>query len=182
MPVGCPADGSGDSVVGQPQNRFDRTRTDGVDPHPPRAEFPGRDLQKLVRAPLAAPATRHPQRSCRSRSRLCARSLHGMAWVAGLLVRHVLRVPVRPGGSGCSISSSCFPCAAAARRSAPASSAADRVDVGDDQVQSLRGSRYGRGDPGFEDDRAHRAQRCQLHHPEVLTCGVVGILPPAQCL
>ena len=56
----------------------------------------------------------------------------------------------------------------------------DGVDVGHDEVQPLSGARRGRCDPGAEDDRACRAWRCQLNHPEVRAGGVVSIFPPPE--
>src|SRR6266851_1760607 len=57
-----------------------------------------------------------------------------------------------------------------------------RLDVGDGQLQAVSRTRRGRRDPGAEDDRALGGGRGQLHHPEVLTGGAVGIQPPAQRL
>ena len=59
---------------------------------------------------------------------------------------------------------------------------AGRLDVSHGELQALGRARRGGGDPGAEDDRALRARRCQLHHPEVRTGGEVGILPPPQRL
>jgi hypothetical protein len=53
------------------------------------------------------------------------------------------------------------------------------LDVGDDQVQSLRGAGRRRGDVLAEDDRAWRAGRRELYHPPVAG-GEVGIQPPAE--
>ncbi len=46
----------------------------------------------------------------------------------------------------------------------------------------MRRTGRGRGDPGAEDDRAGRPRRGQLHDPEILAGGEVGILPPTQRL
>ena len=54
------------------------------------------------------------------------------------------------------------------------------ADVGDDQLQALGRPRCSRGDPSADDDRARRAGRGQLHHPEVRAGGEVGLQPSAQ--
>src|SRR5262245_21210978 len=53
-------------------------------------------------------------------------------------------------------------------------------DVGDDQVQALRGAGLGRRDVPAEDDRGIRARRGELDHPPVATGGEVGVEPPAE--
>jgi hypothetical protein len=53
------------------------------------------------------------------------------------------------------------------------------LDVGNDQVQSLRGAGRRRGDVPAEDDRARRAGRRELDDPPVAG-GEVGIQPPAE--
>ena len=57
-----------------------------------------------------------------------------------------------------------------------------RLDVFHHQLPAVSRTRRGRGDSGPDDDRARRARRCQLHHPEVRTGGQVGILLPPSAL
>jgi len=54
------------------------------------------------------------------------------------------------------------------------------LDVGDNEVQALRGAGCRRGDVLAEDDRAPRARRRELDHAEVFTVVVVGVEPPPE--
>jgi hypothetical protein len=56
---------------------------------------------------------------------------------------------------------------------------ARRLDVGHDQVKSGRTWR-GRRDSLAEVDRGRRARRCELHDPERVADGKVGVEPPAR--
>src|SRR5258705_437126 len=53
-------------------------------------------------------------------------------------------------------------------------------EVGDDQVQALRGAGCCPGDVPAEDDRAPRARWRELNHAEVAAVVVVGVEPPPQ--
>src|SRR5688500_9593162 len=59
---------------------------------------------------------------------------------------------------------------------------AGRLDVADDELQTLARARLGRGDPIADDDRALRARRRELHLPEVRVGDVVDVLPKPQRL
>src|SRR5882672_1231647 len=54
------------------------------------------------------------------------------------------------------------------------------LDVGDDQVQALRGAGCRRGYVLAEDDRAPGARRRKLDHAEVVTVVVVGVESPPE--
>ena len=54
------------------------------------------------------------------------------------------------------------------------------LDIGDDQVQALRGAGHGRREVRAELDRAVRARRRELDDAEVLTAGPVRVEPPAE--
>ena len=53
-------------------------------------------------------------------------------------------------------------------------------DVGDDQVQALRGAGCCGGDILAEDDRASGARWRELDHAEVITVVIVGVEPPPE--
>src|ERR1700720_276029 len=57
---------------------------------------------------------------------------------------------------------------------------ADGLDVGNDQVQALRGAGSSRGDVLAENDRAAGARRRELDHAEVVLVSVVGVEPPSE--
>ena len=54
------------------------------------------------------------------------------------------------------------------------------LDVGNDQVQALRGAGGSRGDVLAENDRAAGARRRELDHAEVVLVSVVGVEPPSE--
>ena len=56
------------------------------------------------------------------------------------------------------------------------------VDVLDHQFQTLNGARLGCRDALAEVDRALRARRRELHRPEVVAGGKVGVQPPSEAL
>ena len=53
-------------------------------------------------------------------------------------------------------------------------------DVGDDQVQALRGAGRGRGDVLAEDHRGVGAGRGELDHAVIVRAGEIGVEPPAE--
>lgn len=53
-------------------------------------------------------------------------------------------------------------------------------DVGNDQIQSLRGAGRGRRNVLAEDDGGRRARRRELDPPIVVGAGEIGIQPPAE--
>src|ERR1700689_2793212 len=57
---------------------------------------------------------------------------------------------------------------------------ASSLEVGDDQVQSLRGPGCRRSDVLSEDDRAARTGRRELDDAEIFTVIEVGVEPPAK--
>src|SRR5262249_3204959 len=59
---------------------------------------------------------------------------------------------------------------------------ASSLDVGDDQVQALGGTRCCRSDVLAEDDRAPGARRRELHNVEVFPIVVIGVEPPTEAL
>src|SRR5205814_8530509 len=66
------------------------------------------------------------------------------------------------------------------RNAAAEHRAAGGVDVGDDQVQALRGAGRGGGDVLAEDDRGVGAGRGELDHAVVVRAGEIGVEPPAE--
>ena len=58
--------------------------------------------------------------------------------------------------------------------------AAGGLDVGDDQVQALRGAGRGRGDVLAEDHRGVGAGRGELDHAVIVGAGEIGVEPPAE--
>ena len=54
------------------------------------------------------------------------------------------------------------------------------LDVGDDQVQALRGAGRGRGDVLAEDHRGVGAGWGELDHAVIVRAGEIGIEPPAE--
>src|SRR5438046_2442414 len=57
---------------------------------------------------------------------------------------------------------------------------ASGFEIGDDQVQALRGTGGRRSDVLAKDDGAAGARRRELEHAEVVIVSVVGIEPPAK--
>src|SRR5580658_9919245 len=53
-------------------------------------------------------------------------------------------------------------------------------DIGDDQIQALRGAGRRRGDVLAEDDRAPGSRRRELSYAETFPAVVVGVEPPAK--
>src|SRR6185295_18443822 len=64
--------------------------------------------------------------------------------------------------------------------SAPKQFFARGLDIRDDQVHALRGTRCCRRDILTEDHRAPRARRRELQHAEVISTVVVGVEPPPE--
>src|SRR5881396_3507480 len=54
------------------------------------------------------------------------------------------------------------------------------LEVGNDQVQALRGAGRRGGDVLAENDRAAGARRRELEHSEVVLVSVVGVEPPSE--
>src|SRR6185312_9169495 len=54
------------------------------------------------------------------------------------------------------------------------------LDVGDDEVEALRGAGRGRGDVPAEDHRSVGAGRGELDHAVIVGAGEIGIEPPAK--
>jgi hypothetical protein len=55
-----------------------------------------------------------------------------------------------------------------------------RLDVRDHQVEALGRARLGSGDVGAELDRRRRTRSGELHDPEAVVEGEVGVEPPAE--
>ena len=75
--------------------------------------------------------------------------------------------------------------AAGVKRFADRNAAAEQrvaggLDVGDDEIQALRGAGRGRGDVLAEDDRGVGAGRGELDHAVIVGTGKIGVEPPAE--
>src|SRR5260370_1283904 len=57
---------------------------------------------------------------------------------------------------------------------------ASDLDVGDDELEPLRRTRLGGGQTLTEGDRAARAERGELHRPDLLAQPEVGVEAPAE--